>query len=188
MSVLNSNNQDFQKLIQSAQNGNTKALETLIRQVQKTIYATFYHLTDKKEDIADLTQETLLKMAKYINTLKDVSKFKSWINKIVSSVFYNYMKKNSHIQMEFNEEYLNEIKDKFSCSPGQKCFLNEINKLIRATVIALPHNLKITLILREFEGLSYEDISKITNVSLGTVKSRIARARARLQKELKNYI
>ena len=73
MSVLNSNNQDFQKLIQSAQNGNTKALETLIRQVQKTIYATFYHLTDKKEDIADLTQETLLKMAKYIKISKSIN-------------------------------------------------------------------------------------------------------------------
>ena len=63
-----------------------------------------------------------------------------------------------------------------------------MEKLIRAAVISLPDNLKIVILLREYEGLSYEDISKITNTTLGTVKSRIARARLKLQEELKEFI
>jgi RNA polymerase sigma-70 factor (ECF subfamily) len=54
--------------------------------------------------------------------------------------------------------------------------------------MTLPKDLRITLILREYEGLSYEDISKITNTTLGTVKSRISRARIKLQEELKDFI
>ena len=54
--------------------------------------------------------------------------------------------------------------------------------------MTLPQNLRITLVLREYEGLSYEDISKITNTTLGTVKSRISRARLKLQEELREFI
>ena len=54
--------------------------------------------------------------------------------------------------------------------------------------MTLPKDLRITLVLREYEGLSYEDIAKITNTAIGTVKSRISRARLKLQKELKEFI
>ncbi len=85
-------------------------------------------------------------------------------------------------------EKLNEIKDKIGCEPGEKCLFSEIEKLIKAALMTLPQNLRITLVLREYEGLSYEDISKITNTTLGTVKSRISRARLKLQEELKEFI
>ena len=55
-------------------------------------------------------------------------------------------------------------------------------------MLSLPENLRIVIVLREYEGLSYEDISRITNTTLGTVKSRISRARLRLQDELKEFI
>ena len=63
-----------------------------------------------------------------------------------------------------------------------------MEKLIKTALMTLPKELRITLILREIEGLSYEDISKITNTALGTVKSRISRARTRLQKEIQEFI
>ena len=63
-----------------------------------------------------------------------------------------------------------------------------MEKLIRIAMLNLPENLRIAIILREYEGLSYEDISKITNTALGTVKSRISRARIKLQQELKEFI
>ena len=80
------------------------------------------------------------------------------------------------------------IKDKIGCEPGERCLFSEMEKLIRAAVISLPDNLRIVILLREYEGLSYEDISRITNTTLGTVKSRISRARLRLQEELKEFI
>ena len=83
---------------------------------------------------------------------------------------------------------LNEIKDKLGCEPGEKCLFSEIEKIIKAALLTLPQDLRISIILREFEGLSYQDISKITNTTLGTVKSRISRARIKLQEELKEFI
>ena len=63
-----------------------------------------------------------------------------------------------------------------------------MEKLIKSAILTLPDNLRIVIVLREYEGLSYEDISKITNTTIGTVKSRISRARLRLQQELKEFI
>lgn len=179
---------DIFDLISLAQNGDTKALEELIRRVQKQIYAMFSHLTDKKNDISDLTQETLLKMAKSLPTLRDRKLFKTWLNRIVTNVFYDYARKNADRFVDFDMNKLNEIKDKIGCEPGEKCLFSEIEKLIKAALMTLPQNLRITLVLREYEGLSYEDISKITNTTLGTVKSRISRARLKLQEELKEFI
>ncbi len=180
---------EFQELIVLAQSGDVKALEELIRRIQKNIYTMFSHLTVKKEDISDLTQETLLKMARALPKLKDPKNFKAWLNQIVTNTFYDYAKRSSkNSLLEFDEEKLNEIKDKLGCEPGQRCLFSEIEKLIKAALMTLPQNLRITLLLREYEGLSYEDISKITNTTLGTVKSRISRARLKLQEELKEFI
>ena len=165
-----------------------KALEELIHRIQKDVYVIFAHLTDKKEDISDLTQEALFKAAKSLNQLHDPDHFKSWINRIITNVFYDYNRKSENKITEINEEKLNEIKDKLGCEPGEKCLFGEIEKIIKAALMTLPKNLRITLILREYEGLSYEDISEITNTTLGTVKSRISRARVKLQEQLKDFI
>lgn len=179
---------DIQDLIAFAQNGEVKALEELIRRVQKQIFAIFSHLTDKRNDIADLTQEVLLKMAKALPQLKEPKTFKTWLNRIITNVFYDYTRKNPDKNLDFDMDKLNEIKDKIGCEPNEKCFFAEIEKLIKAALMTLPQNLRIALVLREYEGLSYEDISKVTNTTLGTVKSRISRARLKLQEELKEFI
>lgn len=181
--------EEFQELIHLAQKGDAKALEELVRRVQKNIYTMFSHLTVSKSDISDLTQETLLKMARALPKLKEPKNFKPWLNQIVTNTFYDYAKRTSKNNLlEFDDKKLNEIKDKLGCEPGQKCLFSEIEKLIKTALMTLPQNLRITLLLREYEGLSYEDISKITNTTLGTVKSRISRARLKLQEELKEFI
>lgn len=189
MSKSSYKKRDINTLIIFAQKGDTKALEELIRRVQKNIFTMFSYLTDKRQDIADLTQEALVKMAKNINSLKDTSRFKPWLNQIVTNIFYDFVKKhNKQGIFEFDNDRLLEIKDKIGCEPGEKCLFAEMEKLIKAALLTLPENLRIVLILREYEGLSYDDIAKITNTALGTVKSRISRARLKLQQELKEFI
>ena len=63
-----------------------------------------------------------------------------------------------------------------------------MEKIVRMALMTLPKDLRITLVLREYEGLTYDDIAKITNTAIGTVKSRISRARLKLQNELKEFI
>ena len=176
------------ELINLAQNGDVRAIEALIRREQKHIYAIFAHLTAKKEDISDLTQETLLKMARNINKLKEPERFRHWLNKIISNTFHDYSKKNKLNFVELSNDELEEIKDKIGCEPGERCIFTEVEKLIRSALFTLPKNLRLTLILREYEGLSYEDISKITNTNPGTVKSRISRARIKLREILEGFI
>ena len=179
---------EMNQLIKIAQEGNLKALEELLSRIQKNIFAMFNYLTDKRQDVADLTQEALIKTAKYLHTLKEPACFKSWLNHIVMNTFYDYTKKINPDNVELDDNKLAEIKDRIGCEPGEKCFFSEIDKLIKAALLSLPENLRVVIVLREYEGLSYEDISKITNTTLGTVKSRIARARAKLQHELKEFI
>ena len=180
---------DINTLILFSQKGDIKALEELIRRIQKNVFTMFSYLTDKRQDIADLTQEALLKMAKNIRSLKDINKFRPWLNQIVTNIFYDFIKKHAKYQkIDLDNDKLLEIKDKIGCEPGEKCLFAEMEKLIKAAMLTLPENLRIVLILREYEGLSYEDIAKITNTALGTVKSRISRARLKLQDELKEFI
>lgn len=179
---------DIVTLVKIAQQGEIKALEELIKRVQKHIYAIFYHLAEKKEDVADLTQEALLKMAKALPQLKNPQNFHSWLNQIVTNIYYDHARKKPEKFVEISEKELNEIKDKLGCEPGEKCLFAELEQLIRVALLTLPKDLRITLILREYEGLSYEDIAQITNTAIGTVKSRISRARAKLQNELREFI
>ena len=179
---------DLLDIISFAQKGDVKALEELVRRVQKQVYAIFSHLTTKKEDVSDLTQEALLKMTRSIVSLKNLKKFKPWLDQIVANVFYDYVRKKSDNVIQISEEEFKELKDKLGCEPGEKCFLTELEKIINAAIMTLPFDFRITLVLREYEGLSYSDIAEITNTTIGTVKSRIARARGLLQQELKEFI
>ena len=129
-----------------------------------------------------------MKMAKSLPSLKEPNKFKTWLNKIITNLYYDYSRKKPEKFVELNENVFNELKDKMGCEPGEKCLFAELEKLIRTALFTLPKDLRITLVLREYEGLSYEDISKLTDTAVGTVKSRISRARAKLQKELKEFI
>ena len=176
-------------IIKLAQNGDIKALEELIKREQKNIYAMFSYLTDKKQDVSDMTQEALLKTAKCIKNLKEPACFKAWLNQIITNIFNDYVKKHaSDKEIDSDENKILELKDKLGCEPGEKCFFAEIDKVIKTAILSLPQSLRIVIVLREYEGLTYEDISKITNTTLGTVKSRISRARTKLQEQLKEFI
>lgn len=188
MSKSNYKKKDIFSLIPHAQTGDIKALEELIRRVQKHIYALFSHLVEKKEDVSDLTQEALLKMSKSLHQLKEPKNFKKWLNQIVTNCYYDYARKNKDKFIEIDENKLSEIKDKIGCEPGEKYLFSELEKIIRMALMTLPKDLRITIVLREYEGLSYDEIAKLTNTAIGTVKSRISRARFKLQNELKEFI
>ena len=177
------------EVIKQAQNGDLKATEELIRRIQKNVFTMFSYLTDKRQDIADLTQDALLKIAKNIHTLQDINHFKPWINHIVTNTYYDYARKHTaDNQIDYDEGKLLELKDKTGCEPGEKCLFSEMDKIIKIAVLGLPEHLRIAIVLREYEGLSYYDISKLTNTTIGTVKSRISRARGKLQEQLKEFI
>lgn len=190
-------NKNIEELVELSQKDDFSALEELIKRSQNNVYASFYYLSSNCEDILDLTQEALMKMAKNIKKLKEASKFKSWLNQIITNSFYDYVRsKNRKLRTVPLEKKNDDNEDKFNisevpcktCTPEENTLNTELSCLIEHSIQKLPETFRLAIVLREFQGLSYEEIAEITNTNVGTVKSRIARARSKLQQELKQYI
>ncbi len=185
----------LEELVVLSQQDDLKALEELIRRVQKNVFASFSYLSQKDENVSDLTQEALLRVAKNICSLKNPKLFKSWLNQIITNLFYDELRKTQRrpdtVSLDEETDEAPPIKfqllDK-KCKPHEKCISSELEKLIRSAIIALPEQFRVVIVLRELQGLSYEEIAAATHSSIGTVKSRIARARGKLQEDLKAYI
>lgn len=187
----------LEELITLSQQDDLDAVEELVKRNQNNVYASFYYLSNNCEDILDLTQEALLKMARNIKKLKDPSKFKAWLNQIVTRLFYDYIRsKNRKLQTvpidkkdddEFDRFNVTDVPCK-ECTPEESSLNTELNCIIERSIQKLPDSFRLAIVLREFQGLSYEEIAEITNTNVGTVKSRIARARNKLQEDLKEYI
>ena len=185
----------LEELVVLAQQNDFKALEELIRREQKNVFAAFSYLCKKREEVSDLTQEALLRVAKNIQNLKNPKLFKSWLNQIITNLFYDELRKSQRkldtVSLDDESEDYAPIKfqllDK-KCKPHEKCISSELEKIIKNAILELPEQFRIAIILRELQGLSYEEIAKATHSSIGTVKSRIARARGKLQEDLKAYI
>ena len=185
------------ELIKQAQQDDLKALEELLKREQKNIYTTLIYLSGNNENIYDLTQEVLLKVAKNIKSLNNPKNFKSWVNQITTNVFYDDLRKNNKkyelITLDETEEnnFFSSIKKFFidkKCKPPEICISSELDKIIKYEILNLPETFRIVIILRELEGLSYEEIALATKTNIGTVKSRISRARYKLQASLKAYL
>lgn len=184
----------LEELVVLSQKDDLKALEELIRREQRNVFAAFSYLSKKRENVADLTQEALLKVARNIHTLKNPKNFKSWLNQIISNLFFDELRKKQRrpdiisIDEEENEKTIKtQLPDK-KCKPHEKCLSSELEEIIKCAIQDLPEQFRIAIILRELQGLSYEEIAEVTNSNIGTVKSRIARARGKLQNGLKSYI
>ena len=199
MSLINRHHKKLprEELILLAQRNDYHALEELIRREQKNAYAAFYYLKADSDNISDLTQDALFRMAKNIKTLKDPSKFQSWFNQIITNLFYDEMRKKRKIpdilpiDTNTNDEKeiskVTEIKDGKKL-PHENTLAGELNAQIVAAIHSLPEQFRVAIMLRELQGLSYEEISEITQASIGTIKSRISRARVKLQELLRPYL
>lgn len=188
-------------LIELAQNNDNKAIEELVKRIQSSIYATIFYLDPKKENINDFTQEVLLRVVKNIKSLKNPKLFKSWLNQIITNMFYDDMRKKYREPNIISIDANNDEKDNnhinvsspiqledYHPRPLEHTLSLELNDLIKKSIHKLPDQFRLALVLREFQGLSYDEIAKLTNVNVGTVKSRISRARNKLQEYLKGYV
>ncbi len=199
MPLLNRHHKSLSRenLIILAQQDDYSALEELIKREQKNTYAYFYYMDPDRQDLHDLTQEALFRMAKNIKKLRDPKKFQSWFNRIMTNLFYDEIrkkyKKPEHISIsndkpdDSNVININELKDRKK-PPAETTLAGELNNKILSAIHSLSEPFRIAIILRELQGLSYEEIAEITQTSVGTIKSRIARARAKLQESLKPYL
>lgn len=189
---------NLSEIILQCQSGNIYAMEELVKRNQKIVYSIIYHLIYDKSNVSDLTQEVLYRICKSIKSLKNPSSFKSWLSQIINNIIYDELRRkqkklvtisidnvgNTDDETPFPQR---EIADSTNLPDETACNI-ELNERIKSAIENLPEQFRQVIVYRELQGLSYEEIAKITETNIGTVKSRIARARGRLQEELKPYI
>lgn len=153
------------EIIKEIISGKKELYEVLVKEYQQNIYNLAWRMTGNIEDAKDLTQETFMKAYLYLKSYNSKFKFQSWLYKITTNLCRDFKKK-----------YSNEFKD-LSITNSSNKEVNLLKSEIYQTILELPREYKEIIILRHIQGLSYEEISDILNISLGTVKSRIYRAR-----------
>jgi RNA polymerase sigma-70 factor (ECF subfamily) len=184
-------------LVIACQRREQSAFEELVKRYQRTVYSLFYQLAPDWSDTADLSQEAFIRVWRSINNLRNPSSFRSWLTQIVTNLFYDELRKRPRQLPTLSIDNSREEEDKDGPSqdivdtapqPDDATLNREIGEVIRKAMASLPEQFRTAIVLRELEGLSYEEISLLTKTEIGTVKSRIARARIKLQELLKPYL
>ena len=173
----NSNNNDSE-LVEKVKKGNKMAFNFLMNKYYSRVYASLFSFTKSHEDSEDLTQMTFLKVWQQITTFRGDSAFFTWVYRIAINLAKNYVSSANFKKQKINtsiEEAEIEIK---SFDDSELSLIHEQSLYkIRNFIDSLPESLRTAFTLREQDGLSYEEIGKITNTPIGTVRSRIFRAR-----------
>lgn len=172
------------------------AFSELLRRYQNYVDKILYNLAPDWQDRNDLAQEVWIKVYKKIRSLQEPVKFKGWLARITTNLFYDQLRKRKRYATPLSLDATiktndNELKWEIASDsplPNDNLTTTEFYEQLKLAIAQLPDTFRTTIVLREIQGLSYEEIAEITEVSLGTVKSRIARARNKLQELLKPYL
>jgi len=172
------------------------AFAELLRRYQSHVDRVLYHLAPDWQDRSDLAQEVWIRVYRNIKRLQEPVKFRGWLSRIATNLFYDELRKRKRVASPLSLDAPRSMEDGEmdweiagdNPSPEEELTTREFYEQLQEAIADLPEVFRTTIVLREIEGMPYEDIAEITKVSLGTVKSRIARARARLQSQLQNYL
>jgi RNA polymerase sigma-70 factor (ECF subfamily) len=186
------------ELIRAFQAGNKKAFDRLVMKHKDRVFNLCYRFLGDYEEANDSAQETFIKVYVSLNKFRMESKFVTWVYRIavntcknkLKSLEYKKKKRTLHLDNPGVQE-IQKSSIKFqeqSPSPLNGLERKERIALIQNAINRLPDEQKAVVVLRDVEGLSYEDISRITGINPGTVKSRIARARLELREQLRSIL
>ncbi|MBO4990534.1 MAG: sigma-70 family RNA polymerase sigma factor, partial [Firmicutes bacterium] len=175
------------ELIAAAKAGDERSFELLITQCKTKAYNIALRYLRNEEDAMDALQESSIKIYRHLDSFKEGSKFETWVYRIVVNTCNDMLRKNRGALTESivrsdeeEEEYTLELPDP-EPGPQEALLRREQVEQILAAMERLKPEQKEAIILRDIQGFSYEEISGMVNCSIGTVKSRINRARSRLR-------
>ncbi|MEO6796792.1 MAG: sigma-70 family RNA polymerase sigma factor [Candidatus Dormibacter sp.] len=176
---------DDRDLVGRARQGDREAFSQLIVQYQVPLYNMALRMVGSREDAADITQEAFLRGWEKIRSLRDAP-FKSWLFQIAVNLCYDHFRRGRRYGVMPDEEQGGKIVGLGLAMPDpqERAEANERGRVVRESIEALDPDMRTALVLRDINGMAYQEIARIAGVPLGTVKSRIARARAQVQEHL----
>jgi RNA polymerase sigma-70 factor (ECF subfamily) len=172
--------------------GDTVAFEELVEIHQHAVIGTVAKMLGGANDAEDIAQQVFIRIWKSAKRYKPQAKFTTWMFTITRNLVFNEMRrrqrKPSVSMNEREEEFHIETPDESIQTPGEAALQHELEDAVDAAIQALPEKQRMAVILRRYEGLPYEEIGQVLNLSLPAVKSLLFRARTQLKESLKSYL
>ena len=181
-----------QVLVERAQKGDSRAFELLVSKYQRRLTRLLFRFVKDEHEVNDVTQEALIKAYRALPNFRGESAFYTWLYRIGINTAKNFLATNGK-KMVISADVANEEGEMFDLSdqladdhtPEAEMMNREILQTVEAAVARLPEDLRRAITLREMEGLSYDEIAQIMDCPIGTVRSRIFRAREVIAKDLR---
>jgi len=179
-----------QQLVELVQQGNKAAFDLLVRKYQNRVINLVSRFVKNQGDVQDVAQEAFIKAYRALPGFRGESAFYTWLYRIAVNTAKNYLvaqkrrPSSSDIDAIDAENFEGSDNLRENSSPERLLLSEELRKVVFATLEQLPEDLRTAITLREMEGLSYEDIAQVMACPVGTVRSRIFRAREALDKQI----
>ena len=181
-----------QELVERAQRGDKKAFSMLVEKYQRKLGRLLSRLIRDQAEVEDVVQESFIKAYRALPNCRGDSAFYTWLYRIGINTAKNYLvamgrrpQANNDIEIEDAENFEDGNELRTMDTPETELMTKEIARTVNDTVAALPEELRTAITLREIEGLSYEEIATLMNCPIGTVRSRIFRAREAISARVK---
>lgn len=179
-----------QQLVERVQRGDKNAFNLLVLKYQSKVISLISRYVRNQADVADVAQEAFIKAYRALPNFRGESAFYTWLYRIAVNTAKNYLVSQGRrapandVDAEDAEYYEGSDALKEFASPERLMLSDEIKKVVFETLETLPEELRMAISLRELDGMSYEDIAIIMDCPVGTVRSRIFRAREAIDKKL----
>lgn len=182
-----------QQLVQRAQRGDLRAFDLLVLKYQGRIAALVSRYVSDAGEVEDVTQEAFIKAYRALGKFRGDSAFYTWLYRIAANAAKNHLvakgrRPGADATIEDAEGFDEGGMLSESASPEALAMGGELAEVVESALNALPDELKAALMLREFDGLSYDDIADVLGCPVGTVRSRIFRAREAIDQRVKEQI
>jgi RNA polymerase sigma-70 factor (ECF subfamily) len=186
-----SSNVDDQDLVVAARKGDRDAFKTLFERYHRRAYALAFGVLRHQDDALDVVQDAFIKAHKYLDKFEGNSSFYTWLYRIVMNLAIDHLRKHRRVKpVELDETRVQEDADNallprlLGGNPGRALMDKQIRARIDQALDELSENHRAVLVMRELEGLSYEEMAQAMNCSKGTIMSRLFHARKNMQKRL----
>jgi RNA polymerase sigma-70 factor (ECF subfamily) len=176
---------DEQALIVAARQGDKRAFGRLVRLFQRRVVRLVLSMTGDMDAAMDIVQDSFVRAYKALDRFQEGQPFYPWISTIATNLTLNYLKR-SRREKSLDQE--DRERPARGTDPLQKIQMAENDRRFLAAVEELPEQYRTVFVLRTFDDLSYEDIAKRLDISVGTVDSRLFRARRQLLEKLKDLL
>ncbi|HET6491589.1 MAG: RNA polymerase sigma factor RpoE [Betaproteobacteria bacterium] len=181
-----------QQLVERAQRGDKQAFELLVSKYQRKLARLLSRFIRDATEVEDVTQEAFIKAYRALPTFRGDSAFYTWLYRIGINTAKNYlvaMGRRAPTTTDFDSDEAENFEDGDQLrdlnTPENELMSRQVAETVNQTLEELPEELRTAITLREIEGLSYEDIASIMNCPIGTVRSRIFRAREAIAEKLR---